>query len=62
MDLHDSTAYKYSWFGSFASKVAALGVDPTPRRGLAMDVKRFMVKLMKSEWEILRGSSRMEMH
>lgn len=62
MDLHDSTAYKHAWFGLFASRVAALGVDPTPRRGLAMDVKRSIVKLMKSEWEILRGSSRIEIH
>lgn len=31
--LLSQSAYKHGWYSSFSSRVAALGVDPMPRRG-----------------------------
>lgn len=63
MDLYRANAYKHGWYGSFASRVAALDVDPTPRRGLAAAVRKGIIKLMTTEWELLRSvASRMEIH
>lgn len=63
MDVAASTAYSHGWYGQFAARVGALGVDPTPRRGLARDVNDAIVKLMSTEWDLLRASSsRMALH
>lgn len=63
MDLFRTNSFRHGWYGGFASRVVALGVDPTPRRGLARDVRKAIIKLMNSEWDLLRSSaSRIEIH
>lgn len=47
--LFESGAYRHGWFGAFATRVAALGVDPTSRRGLAAAVQTGIVALMNTE-------------
>lgn len=62
MNVFNSTAYAFGWYGQFATRVGALGVDPVPRRGLARDVKTAIIKSMSDEWNILRACSRLEIH
>lgn len=57
-----SPAFPHAWYSQFSARVAALGVDPEPRRGLARDVRGAIIKQMTTEWNLLRACSRMSIH